>query len=81
MHVKSWLGIELLIAYVFTHSFNGHVQQTSGAVCHNAVCTYSKSDVLNHYTTKASPKKDAQVVYITLPDAAVHSIYGFCIWY
>ena len=22
------------------------------------------SDVLNHYTTEASPKKDAQVVYI-----------------
>ena len=32
------------------------------------------SDVLNHYTTEASPNKDAQVSYITLPDAAVHSV-------
>ena len=39
------------------------------------------SDVLNHYTIEASPKKDAQVAYITTPDAAVHSVYGFYINY
>ena len=49
----------------------------------NAACPPSTatSDVLNHYTTEASPKKDAQVSYITLPNAAVHSEYGFCILY
>ena len=42
----------------------------------NAVCAPStaKSDVLNRYTTEASPKKDAQVAYITTLDAAVHSV-------
>ena len=39
------------------------------------------SDVLNHYTIEASPEKDAQVAYITTPDAAVHSVYGFYINY
>ena len=34
------------------------------------------SDVLNHYTIEASPKKDAQMAYITAPDAAVHSDRG-----
>ena len=32
------------------------------------------SDVLNHYTSKAYPKKVAQVAYITPPDAAVYSV-------
>ena len=43
--------------------------------------TYATSDVLNHYTIEASLKKDAQVAYITTPDAAVHSVYGFYINY
>ena len=49
----------------------------------NAACAPSTatSDVLNHYTMEASPKKDAQVAYITTPDAAVHSVYGFYINY
>ena len=49
----------------------------------NAACAPStaRSDVLNHYTIEASPKKDAQVAYITTPDAAVHSVYGFYINY
>ena len=49
----------------------------------NAACAPSTatSDVLNHYTIEASPKKDAQVAYITTPDAAVHSVYGFYINY
>ena len=44
----------------------------------NAVCTASTatSDVLNCYTTEASPKKKAQVGYIKTPDAAVHSVIG-----
>ena len=32
------------------------------------------SDVLNRNTTEASPKKDAQVVYIITPDTAIHSL-------
>ena len=49
----------------------------------NVACAPSTatSDVLNHYTIEASPKKDAQVAYITTPDAAVHSVYGFYINY
>ena len=34
----------------------------------------STSDALNYYTTEASSKKDAHVVHITKPDAAVHSV-------
>ena len=36
----------------------------------NAACAPSTatSDVLNHYTIEASPKKDAQLAYITTPD-------------
>ena len=47
----------------------------------NKACVPSTatSDVLNHYTTEASPKKDAQVAFITTPDAAVHSVKGFYI--
>ena len=42
----------------------------------NAACAPSTatSDVLNLYIIEASPKKDAQVAYITTPDAAVHCI-------
>ena len=42
----------------------------------NAACAPSTatSDVLNHYTIEASPKRDAQIAYITAPDAAVHSV-------
>ena len=49
----------------------------------NAACAPSTatSDVLNHYTIEASPKKDAQVAYITTADAAVQSVYGFYITY
>ena len=49
----------------------------------NAACAPSTatSDVLNHYTIEASPKKDAQVAYIMAPDAAVHFVYGFYINY
>ena len=49
----------------------------------NAACAPSTatSDVLNHYTIEASPKEDAQVAYITTPDAAVQSVYGFYINY
>ena len=39
------------------------------------------SDALNHYTIEASPIKDAQVAYITTPDAAVDYVYGFYIYY
>ena len=46
-----------------------------------SVQNYDISDVLNHYTIEASTKKDAQVAYITTPDAAVHSVYGFYINY
>ena len=45
-----------------------------------ALCVESStasSDALNHYSTEATPKKDAQVAYITSPDAAVHSVKGF----
>ena len=44
----------------------------------NAACPPSTatSDTLSHYTTDASPQKDAKVVHITKPDAAVHSVYG-----
>ena len=47
----------------------------------NAACAPSTatSDVLNHYTIEAS--RDAQLAYITTPDAAVHSVYGFYINY
>ena len=46
----------------------------------NAACAPSTamSDVLNHYTVEAS-QNDAQLAYITTPDAAVHSVYGFYI--
>ena len=49
----------------------------------NAACAPSTatSDVLNHYTIEASPKQDAQVAYITTPDAAVDSVYGLYINY
>ena len=42
----------------------------------NTACAPSSatSDVLNNYTTDASQKEDAQVAYITTPDAAVHSV-------
>ena len=42
----------------------------------NAACgpSTATSDALNHYTTEASPKKDAQIVYIVMPDAAVLSV-------
>ena len=45
----------------------------------NAACLPSTatSNALNHYSANASPKKDAQVVHIMKPDAAVHFIYGF----
>ena len=39
------------------------------------------SDALNHYTIEASPIRDAQVTYITTPDAAVDYVYGFYINY
>ena len=52
--------------------------EPTNAVC--APCT-ATSDIHNHYTIKASPKKDAQVAYIRTPDAAVHSLYGFYINY
>ena len=44
----------------------------------NPACTPSTavSNTLINYATEASPKKDAQVLYITLPDAAVHSLQG-----
>ena len=32
-------------------------------------------------TPSRHPQKDAQVAYITKPDAAVHSVYGFYISY
>ena len=48
------------------------VEPTNAA---NAPST-AMSDVLNHYTTEASPKKDAQVACIMTPDTAVHSVYG-----
>ena len=49
----------------------------------NAACAPSTatSDVLHLYTIEASLKRDAQVAYITTPDAAVHSVYGFYIYY
>ena len=49
----------------------------------NAACAPSTaaSGILNYYTIEASPKKDAQVAYITTPDAAVHSVYGFYLNY
>ena len=42
----------------------------------NAACALSTatSDALNHCTIEASTKKDAQIAYITTPDAAVHSV-------
>ena len=52
----------------------------------NAACAPSTatSDALNHFTTEASQKKDAQIANITTPDAAVHSVEGFyelCLFY
>ena len=43
----------------------------------NTACAPSTatSDVLNHYTIEASPKKDAQVAYIRTLDAAVHAVF------
>ena len=45
----------------------------------NAACVPSTAtfDALNHYSIKASPKKDAQIAYVTTPDAEVHSVYEF----
>ena len=53
------------------------VESTNAAWANSTATSY----VLNHYTIEASPKKDAQVAYITTPDAAVHSVYGFYINY
>ena len=49
----------------------------------NVACAPSTAtpDAVNHYTIEASPKKDAQVAYITTSDTAVHSVYGFYINY
>ena len=58
-----------------------NISTSVGVEPRNAACAPStaKSDVLNQYTIEASPKKDAQVAYITTPDAAVHCVYGFYI--
>ena len=45
----------------------------------NAACAPSTatSDVLNHYTIEASPKKDAQLAYITTP----HRSRNIMVWF
>ena len=67
----------------FSYSLNLYIYISVGVEPTNAACASSTatSDVLNHYTIEASPKKDAQLAYITTPDAAVHSVYGFYINY
>ena len=60
-----------------------NISTSVGVAPKNAACAPSTatSDVLYHYTIEASQKKDAQVAYITTPDSAVHSVYGFYINY
>ena len=70
----------------FNHSgdiIHINISTPVGVEPRNAACAPSTatSDVHNHYTIEASPKKDAHVAYITTPDAAVHSVYGFYINY
>ena len=57
-------------------AYQKNISTSVGVEPTNAACAPSTatSDVLNHYTIEASPKKDAQLAYITTPDAAVHSV-------
>ena len=70
----------------FNHSgdiIHINISSSVGVEPTNPACAPSTatSDVPNHYTIEASPNKDAQLAYITTPDAAVHSEYGFYINY
>ena len=84
--VKQWVNsVILFCSHSFKISQNVIIFTSVGVEPTNAACAPSTatSDVLNHYTIEASPTKAAKVhvAYITTPDAAVHSVYGFYINY
>ena len=84
--IMIFLASEAVTLVFFDHSgdiIHINISTSVGVEPTNAACTPSTatSDVLNHYTIEASPIKDAQRAYITSPDAAVHSVYGFYINY
>ena len=81
-----FLASEAATLVFFDHSgdiIHINISTSVGVEPTNVACAPSTatSDVLNHYTIEASPIKDAQLAYITTPDAAVHSVYGFYIKY
>ena len=84
--VAAFLSSVAATLVFFDHSgdiIHINISTSVGVEPTNAACAPSTatSDVLNHYTIEESPKMDAQVAYITTPDSAVLSVYGFFINY